>query len=79
MPFDVVKSSLQSDDLTNPKYKGVFDCFRQNYRQYGLPFFMRGIFITALRAFPVNYVTFVTYEQFKTHCFEFVNNHNKVG
>lgn len=68
MPFDVVKSSLQSDNLSDPKYKGVFDCFRQNYRQHGLKIFMRGFSITVLRAFPVNYVTFVTYEEFKNHC-----------
>ncbi|XP_026684617.1 mitochondrial basic amino acids transporter-like [Diaphorina citri] len=68
MPFDVVKSTLQSDSLTDPKYKGMFDCFRKNYRQYGWTFFFRGISITTIRAFPVNYIMFVTYEEFKCHC-----------
>uniref|UniRef100_A0A8D8UU63 Mitochondrial basic amino acids transporter n=2 Tax=Cacopsylla melanoneura TaxID=428564 RepID=A0A8D8UU63_9HEMI len=71
MPFDVVKSTLQSDNLSNPKYKGIIDCFRQNYRQYGLSFFMRGFLITAVRAFPVNYVIFVTYEEVKSYCLDF--------
>lgn len=59
--LDVVKSRIQADDPVNPRYSGMFDCFRQSYREAGLRTFTRGLTAVALRAFPLNGATFVGY------------------
>lgn len=64
MPFDVVKSRIQADDLREPEYKGMVDCFRKTYRKYGLAFFQRGFVLVIARAIPVNAATFSGYEAF---------------
>ncbi len=28
-PLDVIKSRMQVDDLKNPQYRGMMDCFRK--------------------------------------------------
>ncbi len=57
--MDVVKSRIQADDPSRPKYKGVLDCYRQCYREGGMRIFFRGLPAVALRAFPLNGATFV--------------------
>ncbi|XP_033735582.1 solute carrier family 25 member 45-like [Pecten maximus] len=60
IPFDVVKSRLQAD-CDSKRYKGFLDCALACYRQDGLSVFFRGLSMVALRAFPVNAVTFMVY------------------
>ena len=33
--LDVVKSRIQADDPTNPRYRSMIDCFRQCYAEGG--------------------------------------------
>ncbi|CAD5122562.1 DgyrCDS10978 [Dimorphilus gyrociliatus] len=63
IPIDIVKSRLQADNLSNPKYKSSWDCVQQSYRNNGWRVFWRGLPVSCLRAFPVNSVTFVVYSQ----------------
>lgn len=60
-PVDVVKSRIQAD--TVGKYKSFFDCAKKSYQEEGITVFGRGYFMTILRAFIVNSVTFYSYEQ----------------
>ena len=57
--LDVVKSRIQADDPSNPRYKSMADCFVQCYRESGLKIFTRGLVAVSLRAFPLNGATFV--------------------
>ena len=63
IPIDVVKSRLQADSLTNPKYSGFFDCASKMMRQEGVRIFWRGLPVTCLRAFPLNAITLGVYSQ----------------
>lgn len=62
MPFDVIKSNLQSD-VEHTKYRGVIDCAAQVYRRSGLRGFFAGLPVACLRAFPTNAITFVVYSK----------------
>ncbi|CAH0391748.1 unnamed protein product [Bemisia tabaci] len=68
IPLDVVKSRIQADDIRNPKYSGIIDCFVKSYRADGLKVFGRGFWIITFRAFPVNVISFVGYEEFLKFC-----------
>ncbi|KAL1446905.1 hypothetical protein MTO96_028702 [Rhipicephalus appendiculatus] len=58
-PMDVLKSRLQVDGMRGPRrYKGLWDCAVQSYRQEGIRAFTRGLNSTLLRAFPTNAATF---------------------
>lgn len=58
-PMDVLKSRLQVDGMRGPRrYKGLWDCALQSYRQEGLMVFTRGLNSTLLRAFPTNAAIF---------------------
>ncbi|KAM4846104.1 solute carrier family 25 member 45 isoform 1-T4 [Thomomys bottae] len=61
-PFDVIKSRMQMDGLRQRKYKGILDCIASSFRQEGIGVFFRGMTINSARAFPVNAVTFLSYE-----------------
>lgn len=61
IPFDVVKSRLQADNLENPRYSGYWDCVRKSYRDEGWRVFWRGLPVTCLRAFPTNAITLCVY------------------
>ena len=60
MPFDNVKSILQAD-TSNTQFKGLWDCAKHLYRSKGVSGFYTGVSLVALRAFPVNAVTFLVY------------------
>eukprot|EP00164_Ancoracysta_twista_P005561 GFYU01007625.1.p1 GENE.GFYU01007625.1~~GFYU01007625.1.p1 ORF type:complete len:305 (+),score=39.00 GFYU01007625.1:131-1045(+) len=62
LPFDVVKSRLQTQSPTNPQYSGIIDCFRKTYRADGIGGFYKGIGPVLLRAFPANAVAFFVFE-----------------
>ena len=64
-PLDLVKSRIQVDDIKNPKYKGVFDCIKQSYKEGGIKTFYKGLSPSLFRAFPANAVTFATFEVVK--------------
>lgn len=61
-PLDVIKSRMQMAGLKHTVYRGVLDCMARSVRQEGLGVFFRGLTINSARAFPVNAVTFLSYE-----------------
>nr|XP_060614331.1 solute carrier family 25 member 45 isoform X2 [Anolis sagrei ordinatus] len=61
-PMDVVKARLQMDGVKRVEYRGIMDCFLTSFRREGARVFLRGLSLNSLRAFPVNAVTFLTYE-----------------
>ncbi|KAM0902460.1 hypothetical protein ACQ4PT_019283 [Festuca glaucescens] len=61
-PLDVVKSRLQAQTQTRPRYRGVVDCFRKSVREEGLPVLWRGLGTAVARAFVVNGAIFSAYE-----------------
>uniref|UniRef100_A0A673UG79 Solute carrier family 25 member 45 n=1 Tax=Suricata suricatta TaxID=37032 RepID=A0A673UG79_SURSU len=61
-PLDVIKSRLQMAGRKPGAYRGVLDCVVSSARQEGLGVFFRGLTINSARAFPVNAVTFLSYE-----------------
>uniref|UniRef100_A0A161MGZ3 Solute carrier family 25 member 45 isoform x2 n=1 Tax=Triatoma infestans TaxID=30076 RepID=A0A161MGZ3_TRIIF len=71
MPLDVIKSRIQADNLTNPKYKGMYDCFLKSYHEFGPSIFMKGICATTLRAFPTNSITFLVFQYCMDSCEDF--------
>ena len=40
--LDVIKSRIQADSLSDPRYRGMMDCIRKSYRQDGPRVFTRG-------------------------------------
>ncbi|EQB77731.1 hypothetical protein CB1_000429068 [Camelus ferus] len=61
-PLDVIKSRMQMAGLEQRAYRGLLDCVVSSVRQEGLGVFFRGLTINSARAFPVNAVTFLSYE-----------------
>nr|XP_033809341.1 solute carrier family 25 member 47 [Geotrypetes seraphini] len=61
-PMDVIKSRLQADGASRPKYRGVIHCLKTSVRQEGVKVLFKGLGLNCLRAFPVNMVVFLTYE-----------------
>lgn len=56
--IDNVKSRIQSDSFESPKYKSLLSL----HKQLGARDVVRGFTPGFIRAFPVNAVTFITYE-----------------
>lgn len=67
VPFDVIKSRIQADSKSSPVYKGMMDCIMQT-RKEGVMVFLRGFWMIAFRAFPVNAATFLGYEMVVSFC-----------
>ncbi|XP_033943735.1 solute carrier family 25 member 45 [Pseudochaenichthys georgianus] len=61
-PMDVVKARLQMSGAGGREYSGVLHCMRVSFREEGVRVFFKGLTLNSLRAFPVNAVTFLTYE-----------------
>ncbi|XP_041858752.1 solute carrier family 25 member 45 [Melanotaenia boesemani] len=61
-PMDVVKARLQMSGAGGRKYSGVLHCMRESVREEGFRVFFKGLLLNSLRAFPVNAVTFLSYE-----------------
>ncbi|XP_029362261.1 solute carrier family 25 member 45 [Echeneis naucrates] len=61
-PMDVVKARLQMSGAGGREYTGVLHCVRVSVREEGLRVFFKGLLLNSLRAFPVNAVTFLSYE-----------------
>lgn len=59
IPFDIIKSRIQTDGMLGTrKYTSSFDCFQKSYREEGPRFLTRGLTSTLLRAFPMNAACF---------------------
>uniref|UniRef100_A0A3Q1IX10 Uncharacterized protein n=1 Tax=Anabas testudineus TaxID=64144 RepID=A0A3Q1IX10_ANATE len=61
-PMDVVKARLQMSGAGGREYRGVLHCIRVSIREEGGRVFFKGLLLNSLRAFPVNAVTFLSYE-----------------
>jgi solute carrier family 25 carnitine/acylcarnitine transporter 20/29 len=61
-PIDSIKSRIQTDSLSQPRYKGFIDAWSQVVKQEGYGALYRGFGACMLRAAPVNAMTFVAYE-----------------
>ena len=78
IPLDVVKSRMQSDDLNNPKYRNMLDCFVKSYKVEGWRVFWKGLPVICIRAFPTNAMTLAVYSYtYKTFKELNINNENK--
>ncbi|KAM3919376.1 solute carrier family 25 member 45 [Leptodactylus fuscus] len=62
-PMDVIKSRLQMDGMQGARYRGILDCISKSIKQEGLRVLCKGLTANSLRAFPVNAVTFLSYEK----------------
>ncbi|KAL7399470.1 hypothetical protein ABVT39_024909 [Epinephelus coioides] len=68
-PMDVVKARLQMSGAGGREYSGVLHCMRESVREEGVRVFFKGLTLNSLRAFPVNAVTFLSYEMLmRTFC-----------
>lgn len=61
-PIDAVKSKIQADSFTNPRYNGVIDCVKKTLASDGVAGFYKGFWPCIFRAFPVNGTTFLAFE-----------------
>ncbi|XP_069821602.1 solute carrier family 25 member 45 isoform X2 [Dendropsophus ebraccatus] len=62
-PMDVIKSRLQMDGIQSVQYRGILDCISKSIRQEGFRVLCKGLTANSIRAFPVNAVTFLSYEK----------------
>ncbi|CAG6021151.1 unnamed protein product [Menidia menidia] len=61
-PMDVVKARLQMSGAGGRRYSGVLHCMSVSLREEGPRVFFKGLLLNSLRAFPVNAITFLSYE-----------------
>ena len=61
IPIDVIKTRIQTDNLSNPRYCGILDCAIKSFQSDGIKVFWRGALVICIRAFPTNAVTFAVY------------------
>ncbi|XP_075795292.1 solute carrier family 25 member 45 isoform X3 [Pelodiscus sinensis] len=61
-PMDVIKARLQMDGMKGVSYRGVLDCIHTSIWHEGPQVFLKGLSLNSIRAFPVNAVTFLSYE-----------------
>ena len=62
-PLDVIKSRIQADTISTPKYKSIADCANKVHAEQGLAGFYRGIKPCMIRAVFANIATFITFEK----------------
>ncbi|WVR03461.1 hypothetical protein IAU60_000452 [Kwoniella sp. DSM 27419] len=75
LPFDNIRSRIMTDNIKSPRYKGVFDTYRQVWRETYNPTkglwwnaaarmrnFNKGLVPVALRAFPTNAAALAVWE-----------------
>ncbi|KAL5757933.1 hypothetical protein ACOSP7_020544 [Xanthoceras sorbifolium] len=61
-PLDVMKTRLQAQSQSSPKYIGIIDCFRKSVKAEGYSVLWRGLGTAVSRAFLVNGAVFSAYE-----------------
>lgn len=68
-PFDVVKSSMQADNLvkSNRKFSSTIQCFQKLYQEGGISRFYKGFSPCLLRAIPANAVLLYTNSYISEH------------
>jgi len=64
-PLDSVKTKIQFDSFTKPRFTSIVDCIVQTKNEGGIPNFYRGLVPCLLRAGPVNAGGFFTFEYLK--------------
>ena len=62
-PIDVVKTRVQAQDSSAGRRKGLLGCSRAIWREAGVKGFTRGLGSCLARAFALNSVIFVVYEE----------------
>mmetsp|Transcript_15695 Transcript_15695/g.28636 ORF Transcript_15695/g.28636 Transcript_15695/m.28636 type:complete len:274 (+) Transcript_15695:132-953(+) len=60
-PIDCIKTRMQADCLTSPKYRSFIDCLRQTVHSEGAASLYRGYFPVILRTIPANAVFILLY------------------
>ncbi|KAI0212709.1 Solute carrier family 25 member 45 [Lamellibrachia satsuma] len=63
MPLDTIKTRMQADSFSEPRYHNWRCCAREIYSEGGCRAFWRGLPVTMVRAFPLNAVMFFVYER----------------
>ncbi|TRY55115.1 hypothetical protein DNTS_034531 [Danionella cerebrum] len=66
-PMDVVKARLQMSGGGGRVYRGVLNCIAVSVREEGIRVFFKGLLLNSVRAFPVNAVTFLSFEMIVRH------------
>uniref|UniRef100_A0A8C8STA3 Solute carrier family 25 member 45 n=1 Tax=Pelusios castaneus TaxID=367368 RepID=A0A8C8STA3_9SAUR len=61
-PMDIIKARLQMDGVKGVSYRGVLHCISLSVQQEGPKVLLKGLTLNCIRAFPVNAVTFLSYE-----------------
>lgn len=61
-PADVIKSVIQVDDRSNPKYAGTMDAFKKVYHTEGVKGLYKGFGPAMARSVPANAACFLAYE-----------------
>ncbi|XP_037540266.1 solute carrier family 25 member 45 [Nematolebias whitei] len=61
-PMDVVKARLQMSGAGGRRFSGILHCIRVSVREEGVRVFFKGLLLNCVRAFPVNAITFLSYE-----------------
>lgn len=64
--IDTVKSRIQTDSFSNPKYLGIVDGFKKTIQAQGVKSLYKGYGITFVRGIPVNAACFLLFENVKT-------------
>lgn len=62
-PFDVIKTRMQFQSMSRPKYTSAFDCFMKMARKESPRAFFKGLIPMYIRLAPWQLIFFVSYEQ----------------
>jgi solute carrier family 25 carnitine/acylcarnitine transporter 20/29 len=61
-PIDVIKNRMQTQSITQPKYKGLIHCARTIMKEEGWRAFFKGLSPCLIRSVPANSAAFFTFE-----------------
>ncbi|KAK9372915.1 putative mitochondrial carrier protein 19 [Lipomyces chichibuensis] len=61
-PSDVIKQTIMTDNVTNPRHKTWIDAARYVYNERGFKGFFRGFVPSSIRAFPANAAALAMFE-----------------
>ncbi|KJE89647.1 carnitine/acylcarnitine carrier protein [Capsaspora owczarzaki ATCC 30864] len=65
-PFDTIKVRLQTQSVTNPLFKGPYDCLQQTIRKEGVRALFKGMSSPLVASIVFNSILFGTFEEFKS-------------
>ena len=66
-PTDTVKSKMQADSLTNPRYTNFMDCVKQTFKEGGIRSFYKGVGVCCFRGALTNAGGFYAFEEFRRY------------